>query len=241
MGLMDDASLERSSIVANSRMNRERNAVGVNSYEKELGFSPVQYLVDRLASSELTDKNSQNESADKIAWLDLCCGRGRALLEAEKLLAEHGVGDRVSLYGIDLVHMFDAQPVDSQVRLEVTSLHQWQATKSFDLITCIHGLHYIGDKLSLIQRAIRWLTEDGRFFASLDVDNFRRANKQSLGKEMSKSFRESGLGFDQKRHLLTCKGTKSVEFRYQYIGADDAAGANYSGQEVVNSFYTRQP
>ena len=32
----------------------------------------------------------------------------------------------------------------------------WQPALRFDLITCVHGLHYIGDKLGLLTRAASW-------------------------------------------------------------------------------------
>ena len=54
MKLLDDSSLERSSVVANSRMNRERVAVGTNSYEKELGLDPIAVLADRLGKVDAT-------------------------------------------------------------------------------------------------------------------------------------------------------------------------------------------
>jgi hypothetical protein len=46
-------------------------------------------------------------------------------------------------------------------------------SRCFDLITCVHGLHYVCDKLGLIARAASWLVEDGRFVANLALDNLR--------------------------------------------------------------------
>src|SRR5689334_4762791 len=40
-GLLDDAALELSAVVANCAMNRERQLAGVNSYTRELGFNPL--------------------------------------------------------------------------------------------------------------------------------------------------------------------------------------------------------
>lgn len=36
--LLDDAALEKSAVVANRAMNRERQLAGVNSHARELGF-----------------------------------------------------------------------------------------------------------------------------------------------------------------------------------------------------------
>ena len=41
MGLLDDDRLERSAVVANCRMNRERGLLGSNGYDRELGFDPI--------------------------------------------------------------------------------------------------------------------------------------------------------------------------------------------------------
>ena len=98
MKLLDDESLERCFVIANSRLNRERRAVGVNSYDKELGLNPIAFLTDCLAA---------NKSA---SWLDLCCGRGRALLDAAKSLLGRRPGKDLALHGVDLVAMFDVIP-----------------------------------------------------------------------------------------------------------------------------------
>src|SRR5262245_43251334 len=88
--LLDDGDLEYSSVVANNAMNRERQLEGVNSYARELGFSPVEFLRQCL--------DRGNRSA---TWLDLCCGSGLALIRAAEQLGT--TGSRVSLVGVDLV------------------------------------------------------------------------------------------------------------------------------------------
>jgi hypothetical protein len=47
--LLDDESLERSPIVASSRMNRERLATGGNRCRREFGLDPSMYLAERAA------------------------------------------------------------------------------------------------------------------------------------------------------------------------------------------------
>ena len=76
MKLLKEEELILSAVVANNRMNRGRNASGVNSYEKDLGFQPVQYIRDRLARF------------GQVKWLDLCCGEGKALLQCAVDLAD---------------------------------------------------------------------------------------------------------------------------------------------------------
>ena len=57
MDLLDDERLERSAVVANNAMNRLRGLDGVNSYERELGFRPLEIL------------------RGTASCVDLCCGR----------------------------------------------------------------------------------------------------------------------------------------------------------------------
>lgn len=226
MPLLDNAALERSSIVANSRMNRQRTAEGVNSYQRELGFSPVAFLAARIAAGR------------SVAWLDLCCGEGRAVLDAAERLRPTFPNATMSFHGVDLVDMFDARcSRNAVVQLEAASLHDWQTAEQFDLVTCVHGLHYIGDKLGLVERAAAWLKDDGLFAASLDLANVQSAGKEPLARGVARRLRACGFTYDARRRLLTRCGRAEVRLGYDYIGADDAAGPNYSGQEAVNSRY----
>jgi ubiquinone/menaquinone biosynthesis C-methylase UbiE len=61
--LLTDGALEASSVVANVAMNRERRLAGRDGYSRVLGFDIL--CLPRGAR-----------------WLDLCCGSGRALLDA---------------------------------------------------------------------------------------------------------------------------------------------------------------
>jgi SAM-dependent methyltransferase len=224
--LLNDSSLESSCVVANSLMNRQRGVVGVNSYERELRFDPVVFLLDRL------------RAAGHASWLDLCCGSGKALIEAARQFQSHDAG-KITLHGLDLVRQFQAIPADvSNLRFEVASLHRWVARGMYDLITCVHGLHYIGDKLSVIERCASWLTDDGQFIANLDLANCRSPDGSLSSRTILQRFRVCGLAYDTRRRLLSCLGAKSVSLGFQYLGADDRAGPNYTGQEAVTSFYS---
>src|SRR5438093_129882 len=96
--LLDNPTLEQSSVVANSRMNRERRCVGANSYTKELGFNPIEFLEARV------------QQQGRAAWLDLCCGRGRALIDAGCYFVTRDISARVRLVGVDLVPLFEPYP-----------------------------------------------------------------------------------------------------------------------------------
>lgn len=227
MSFLDDKSLEKSDIVANSRMNRERRAVGVNSYENDLGLNVIEYLDQRL------------RERGSAAWLDLCCGRGRALIDTAVHFRDQPSSKPV-LVGVDLVNMFDDVPPDLDfLRFDVASLHEWNANRSFDLVTCVHGLHYVGDKLGLIAGVLSWLSEGGVFVANLDVASIRDENGSPLGREVSGGLRKSGINYDSRKRLVSCAGRRVLSLDFDYVGANDAAGPNYTGQEAVDSHYRR--
>lgn len=226
MTLLNNTSLESSSIVANRRMNRQRGARGTNSYEKELRLDPIVLVQERL------------RSRGRASWLDICCGSGKALIEAaQQLTPEHG-DSALALHGIDLVDMFLAIPQPlAFVDLRATSLHDWEPLQDYDLITCVHGLHYIGDKLGVIERCCESLASNGSFVANLDLRNLRSSHGGSMSRALMKRFRELGLAYNARTHLLSCSGKKVLSFGFHYLGADDDAGSNYTGQEAVNSHY----
>ncbi|MHC5537581.1 class I SAM-dependent methyltransferase [Singulisphaera rosea] len=225
MELLRDAELERSSVVANCRMNRERNLVGSNGYGKELGFDPLGFLKERAAAGR------------RIAWLDLCCGTGRALIQAAKAVEAEALD--VEIVGVDLVGRFDR--VESRLgclRLVEASLSVWRPDRRFDLITCVHGLHYVGDKLGLVARVASWLVEDGQFVANLDLKNLKVADDPE-DRRLLDDLRRSGLVFHRRHRRLVCRGKTMVDLHYRYLGAGDEAGPNYTGQPAVNSHYER--
>jgi hypothetical protein len=102
-GLLDDAALEASAVVANCAMNRERQLAGVNSYARELGFSPLD-VIRAVATA------GSGPEAGTAAWLDLCCGTGRALIQAARQLHQAGLAGRTVLTGVDLVDAFGPVP-----------------------------------------------------------------------------------------------------------------------------------
>lgn len=210
--LLGDGELTQSSVVANCAMNRER---GLSGYRKELG-------VDILA--ELRTRLDRQET---VRWLDLCCGSAKALSEAESLLD----CDRLEIVGLDLVDFF--APSRPGVRLVTASVTDWEPGTVFDLITCVHGLHYVGDKLSAIARAVSWLTKDGLFTASFDTASIVAPGR------VGTVLKASGLTYDACRRRLSRRGHAVVTFPFGYLGADDKAGPNYTGQPAVLSHYGR--
>ena len=225
--LLTEEALEASAVVANCRMNRERGIVGRNSYTADLFLDPLEFLAEQLANNPT------------VAWLDLCCGTGRALIQAARHFQQTGIADRMTIHGIDLVEVFDPVPEDcAGLILESASLREWTAAMEYDLITCVHGLHYVGDKLGLIARAASWLKPEGLFLGHLDLNNIKLATGRRFGSQLGKHFRKVGLEYHRGRRLFLCRGKRQIEFPWKFAGADDTAGPNFTGQPAVDSYYS---
>lgn len=211
--LLNDNSLTRSSVVANSTMNRERGLSGANSYAKDLGFEPLAWLEKRGGGR----------------WLDLCCGSGRALIEAAGLC----VGQEIEIIGVDLVGLF-ADGADAFPHLHPieSPLAECTLEGPFELITCVHGFHYLGDKLGILAQYAALLSETGRLVGHLDLGNIHGMERRTL----QVLLRENGWRYDSRRHLI--EGTaKSQQLPLEYLGAQDHDAPNFTGQPGVNSYY----
>jgi SAM-dependent methyltransferase len=227
--LLSDDSLERSTVVANCRMNRERELAGSNGYDRELGFPPIDFLRERVRPGQV------------VRWLDLCCGTAQALFQAAEQMEHVGLVDSIAITGVDLVEMFWPGRPSSCLHLVVASIHAFEPSERFDLITCVHGLHYLGDKLKVIERAASWLVDDGLFAANLDLANLCQEDGRPLARRIGKLFREVGIEYDGRRKRLLCRGRRSERFTLAYLGADDTAGPNCTGQAAVDSYYRSSP
>lgn len=226
MPLLSETALHWSPVVANSVMNRERGASGVNSYEKELKLAPASYLEALLRHQ------------GRAAWLDLCCGVGNALVQTAEHFQRRGQLNRLTLQGVDLVDAFRPLPPALRGSLTFTAaaLPAWTPAQPFDLITCSHGLHYLGDKLRVLEQVAGWLGPQGRFVAHLDLQNIRLEAPNSPA-VLRQLLRQAGFTYDARTRLLRRVGPAPVRFGLRYLGADDAAGPNYSGQPAVTAHY----
>ena len=70
------------------------------------------------------------------------------------------------------------------------------------------------------------LKPDGHLQANLDLANIK-LEKGSAARRIPKALREAGLQYDRRKRLLI----------FSYLGADDQAGPNYTGQPAVDSYY----
>jgi hypothetical protein len=121
------------------------------------------------------------------------------------------------------------------VRLEECSILRWRPRLRFDLITCVHGLHYVGDKLAALERAVAWLAPAGRLLANFDVASVKVTGVEKVG--VTRELRRAGLSYDPRRRIVSCQGPRAVRLPFVYEGANDAAGPNYTGQPAVDSHY----
>jgi SAM-dependent methyltransferase len=221
--LLDDATLHASSVVANNAMNRERQLAGVNSYQRELGFSPLDVLVATVAGN------------GTAAWLDLCCGNGRAVIQAATALYRDGLASRTTIVGVDLVDAFAPRQVALPgLRLVCSPIGSWTPDRDFGLITCVHGLHYVGDKLGALTRAARWLAPSGRLIADLDLNEVIVPRGP---RSLAHALRAAGFSYDSRRRRVSRAGRLDAALPYRYLGADDQAGPGYTGQPSVASYY----
>ena len=228
MKLTPQEELLQSYVVANCRMNRKRGLSGINSYEKEVGFNIEIYLLEK---AQLTP--------GKVSWLDICCGEGNALVEFCDHVGQKHFSDQILVTGIDLAGMFNLEhPARYQnLQLIETDFESWQTESRFDLITCIHGLHYIGDKLRMLQKANTMLKPEGLFIGNLSLENVRDHSNHSLGPALKSLWKDIGWEYSERKKLLKFSGNTKFPMKYEYIGADETAGPNYTGQEAVNSYY----
>lgn len=206
-------------------MNRKRKASGINSYEKELKFKPEEYL------------DSCREQRH-VKWLDLCCGEGNALLQYAMESECKDFQHPVTLLGIDLVDQF--QPIPSCIsclRFQTGSLIDWEPEDRYDLVTCVHGLHYIGDKLRVLLKSLTVISDQGLLVANLDLNSIR-VEGDPKGQYLKKFFIENEIEYNVRRKLIICKGPRYISLNLLYRGADDKCGPNYTGQDAVDSYYS---
>lgn len=227
MKLLSESELIWSSIVANSKMNRERNASGINSYEQEFKFKPEVFLKTYI------------EKYGQVKWLDLCCGQGKALIQAATYLSEMNLQDHAILKGFDLIDTFlNIPPAVKCLDFEVKSVVDWSSEDKYDLITCVHGIHYVGDKLKVLQLAFDSLNPEGIFIANLDLNNIEISGCKTEN-YLKTIFKNKGIEYNPRTRILKCTGPRNIHFDVYYKGASDEAGPNYTGQEAVTSFYDK--
>lgn len=218
-----------SPVVANATMNRGRGLSGVNSYERDLRFSLTDCLAGRV------------RACGKALWYDACCGEGRALAEAGTQFAASEWGRQVQIIGVDLVAMFTAEQRPN-VTLLAADVAAFTLERPADLITCVHGLHYLGDKLGFIQHAYAMLALGGLLLSHLDPENLRAAGAgASVWRQAVRHAAKSGIALDLKGHVLRIVRTEApLSFGFTFQGATVSERPNYTGITVIDSWHAAQ-
>jgi hypothetical protein len=70
-----------------------------------------------------------------------------------------------------------------------------------------------------------------------DVTAVRRPDGSPAGRRLRAALRAAGFDYDPRRHRISRTGPGEVSLPYAYLGADDRAGPNYTGQPAVHSHY----
>ncbi|WP_323376821.1 class I SAM-dependent methyltransferase [Streptomyces smaragdinus] len=216
--LLTPTELESRAVVANNTMNRGRGLTGVNSYARELGLDPAATLAAK----------------PDPAWLDLCSGDGRALREAAARLPATAV-----FTGVDLVGPLAPVPVPPSVELLTASVAHWRPVRTYDLITCVHGLHYLADPLGVLTRAAAWLSPGGLLTAHFDPASVRFPDDRPAARPVLAALRSAGFAYTARHHRLTLDGPRTVTLPFRALGADPTTGPNYTGQPAVTAYYAR--
>ncbi len=207
-------------------MNLGRGFSGVNSYERDLRFSVTQFLAERV------------RERGEAVWYDACCGQGKALVEAGKQFAATEWGPQVQISGVDLVEMFtpEAAPGVTLIAADVTAFTLDQPA---DLITCVHGLHYLGDKLGFLQKSYDMLAPGGLLIGHLDADNVRRAESGvSIWRQASRHAGKKGVTPTLRNHVLNLlRSDATLDFGMTFQGATISEKPNYTGITVIDSWY----
>ena len=212
-----------SPVVANAAMNRGRGLSGVNSYERDLRFSLTDFLAGRV------------QERGAALWYDACCGEGRALAEAGNQFTASEWGRQVQIVGVDLVEMFTPEQTPN-VSLIAADVAAFTSEEPADLITCVHGLHYLGDKLGFLQHAYAMLAPGGLILAHLDPDNLRVSG---AGASVWRQAAKGGVMVDFKGHVLRVTRTEvALDFGLTFQGATVSERPNYTGITVIDSWYT---
>lgn len=208
-------------------MNRKRIAKGINSYEKDIKLDPIHFIEEKL-------------QRDNVHWIDLCCGEGNALIQVAKHFTENNFKNKLRISGIDLVDFYndDCIKFEPMLQIETINLEYWKPKTKYDLITIVHGLHYVGDKLALINKAASSLKKDGLLIANLDINHISIQDNANSEKMIKKYFKNNSIVYNSKTKILRVNGFTQIENKFEYVGANDEIGPNYTGQNAVESIYS---
>jgi SAM-dependent methyltransferase len=134
--------------VAQGCMNRFRPLEGTNSYRGELGVNPL----DCIPAGGY--------------WLDIGCGAAVAVRQAARRRPD------IHVVAVDLLPALqDGKPPPRNLRLVQADAACLPLRSRFHLITAVHVLHFLDDKLGCLEQWANFLQPGGRLLANADPDD----------------------------------------------------------------------
>lgn len=89
----------------------------------------------------------------------------------------------------------------------------------------------------MLERSASWLAPEGRLVADFDAESICDRRGRTCARKIASILRAAGWEYDARRKRVSCVGPCELDFAATYLGADDAAGPNYTGQPAVASYY----
>jgi hypothetical protein len=81
---------------------------------------------------------------------------------------------------------------------------------------------------------VSWLSDDGVFVANFDASGVRLPGG---ARRLLPALRAAGFAYDARTRRIRRTGRFDGALPFRYLGADDRAGPNYTGQPAVCSYY----
>ncbi len=69
------------------------------------------------------------------------------------------------------------------------------------------------------------------------AEQIRKGLEEAKARRIGPTLRRAGLEFDSRNRRVVRRGRAEVRFGCEYLGADDQAGPNFTGQAAVDSYY----
>ncbi|MDX3234981.1 hypothetical protein PV392_04645 [Streptomyces sp. ME03-5709C] len=123
------------------------------------------------------------------------------------------------------------------MELVTASVTAREPSAPYDLITRVHGLHHVGDRLGVSTRAADRLRPGGLLVAHLGPAAIRWAGGGPAGRFALAALRAEGFDYSARHHRLTLAGPRTVRLPLRFVGAGPDAGPNDTGRPGVAARY----
>jgi hypothetical protein len=89
----------------------------------------------------------------------------------------------------------------------------------------------------LLHESRTWLKPGGQLIAHLDMHNIRHGDGRDASRAAASLLRAQGVEIDSRRGWVRLQAPIAIAGAWRYLGADDSAGPNRTGQDAVHSCY----